>query len=83
MDLLKKLLQFNPKKRLTAEEAIKHKYVRDFVCPEEEIVCDHAIEISLNDNKKLSIRDYREELYQDIVKRKKEERRKWQQKYLQ
>jgi mitogen-activated protein kinase 15 len=37
----------------------------------------------MDDNKKFSIREYREALYSDIVKRKKEQRRKWQAKYLQ
>lgn len=36
----------------------------------------------MDDNKKFSIRQYREALYADIVKRKKEQRKKWQQKYL-
>ena len=36
----------------------------------------------MNDNKKFSIRDYREALYADIAKRKKEQRQKWQAKYL-
>jgi mitogen-activated protein kinase 15 len=40
-------------------------------------------EISMDDNKKFSIREYREALYSDIVKRKKEQRKKWQAKYLQ
>jgi hypothetical protein len=80
--MLKKLLVFNPKHRLTAEEALKHRYVKDFSCPEEEIVCPGPIEISMNDNKKFSIKEYREALYADISKRKKEERKKWQAKYL-
>lgn len=37
----------------------------------------------MDDNKKFSIRQYREALYLDIVKRKKQQRKKWQAKYLQ
>lgn len=37
----------------------------------------------MNDNKKFSIREYREALYNDIVKKKKQQRKKWQAKYLQ
>lgn len=36
----------------------------------------------MNDNKKFSIREYREALYNDIIKKKKEQRKKWQAKYL-
>jgi len=82
LDLLQKLLAFNPKNRLTVEEALKHRYVKDFSCPEEEILCPSSIKIPINDNKKLSIREYREALYNDIAKRKKVERKKWQEKYL-
>ena len=82
IDLLKRLLSFNPNNRLTAEESLKHKYVEQFSSPEEEIVCDSIIKISMNDNKKFSIREYREALYADIAKRKKEQRKKWQAKYL-
>ena len=63
LDLLKKLLAFNPSHRLTAEQALKHKYVKDFSSPEEEISCPNVIQIMMNDNKKFSIRDYREALY--------------------
>ena len=37
----------------------------------------------MDDNKKFSIRQYREALYSDIVKRKRQQRKKWQAKYLQ
>lgn len=30
LDLLKKLLVFNPNQRLTAEEALQHPYMKDF-----------------------------------------------------
>jgi mitogen-activated protein kinase 15 len=72
LDLIKKLLAFNPKNRLTVEQALKHRYVRDFICEEEEIVMTEAIKIPMDDNKKFTIREYREALYADITLRKKE-----------
>ena len=75
IDLLLKLLQFNPKKRLTAEEALEHPYVADFHNPEEEIICDHKIEIPLDDNNKFSREEYRQKLYDVVLKRKIEIRR--------
>ena len=75
IDLLLKLLQFNPKKRLTAEEALEHPYVADFHNPEEEILCDHKIEIPLDDNNKFTREEYRQKLYDVVLKRKIEIRR--------
>lgn len=76
LDLLKNLLQFNPGKRLTAEQALKHPYVAQFHNPEEEPVCTKKIFIPIDDNQKFSIREYRNKLYSDIHKRKKEMRKK-------
>jgi mitogen-activated protein kinase 15 len=56
--------------------------VKEFSSPEEEIVCASPLKITMNDNKKFSIKEYREALYADISKRKKEQRKKWQAKYL-
>ena len=75
IDLLLKLLVFNPKKRLTAEQALEHPYVADFHIPEEEIVCDHKIKIPLDDNNKFTKEEYRQKLYDVILKRKIEIRR--------
>lgn len=82
LDLLKKLLTFNPSQRITAEEALKHKYVEQFASPEEEITCPHAIVIPMDDNTKFSIKDYREAIYADIVKKKKDQRQKLKEKYF-
>lgn len=76
LDLLDKLLQFNPEKRLTAEEALKHPYVAQFQNDDDEPVCKKTINITMDDNHKFSIREYREKLYSDIHKRKKELRKK-------
>jgi mitogen-activated protein kinase 15 len=76
LDLLKSLLQFNPHKRLTAEQALRHPYVSQFHNPEDEPVCAKKINIPIDDNQKFSIREYRNKLYADIHKRKKELRKK-------
>jgi len=76
VDLMKKLLQFNPMKRPTIEMALKHPYVAQFHCDEEEIVCKKAIEIPLDDHK-YTIKDYRERLYMDIRKKRKEQRKEY------
>ena len=75
IDLLLKLLVFNPKKRLTAEEALEHPYVADFHNLEEEIICDHKIDIPLDDNNKFTKEEYRQKLYDVVLKRKIEIRR--------
>ena len=83
IDFQKKTLEFNPKKRITIEEALKHPFVEQFHNPEEEINCDKIIKIPISDSIKLSIKEYQHALYSDIIKKKKEQRKKWQQKYLQ
>ena len=74
MDLLKKLLQFNPSKRLTVEQTLQHPYVAQFHSDEDEPNCKKIIEIPLDDHK-YAIKDYREKLYGDIRRRKKELRK--------
>uniref|UniRef100_A0A7S0RHL1 Mitogen-activated protein kinase n=1 Tax=Pyramimonas obovata TaxID=1411642 RepID=A0A7S0RHL1_9CHLO len=75
-DLLIRLLQFNPNKRINAEEALRHPYVAQFHNPADEPYCEHVITIPINDNTKYSISEYRDKLYSEIVKRKKELRRR-------
>jgi len=72
IDILQHLLTFNPNKRYTAEDALEHPYVGSFHNPEEEYVSDHKIEISIDDNQKRTIEEYRGKLYEDIVRRKQE-----------
>lgn len=76
IDLMKKLLKFNPSDRLTVEEALEHTYVSQFHNLDNEPVCKKIITIPIDDNKKFSIKEYRMKIYSDIHKRKKDLRKK-------
>eukprot|EP01120_Amphizonella_sp_Union-15-10_P017338 TRINITY_DN9600_c0_g1_i1.p1 TRINITY_DN9600_c0_g1~~TRINITY_DN9600_c0_g1_i1.p1 ORF type:complete len:426 (-),score=88.34 TRINITY_DN9600_c0_g1_i1:116-1393(-) len=71
IDLLSKLLKFNPCKRITAEEALNHPYVTQFHNVVNEPVCTKKIYIPIDDNTKYNIADYRNKLYEDILLKKK------------
>jgi serine/threonine protein kinase len=43
LDLLKKMLIFNPKNRITVDDALRHPYLKDFHNPQEEIEYDGVI----------------------------------------
>jgi len=43
IDLLKKMLVFNPKNRISCEEALQHAYLKDLHCPEDEPSFDKEI----------------------------------------
>uniref|UniRef100_A0A8C3E716 Mitogen-activated protein kinase 15 n=1 Tax=Corvus moneduloides TaxID=1196302 RepID=A0A8C3E716_CORMO len=70
LDLLKKLLVFNPDKRLTAEEALRHPYVNRFHCPSREPSLDFDVILPLGDDVQLSVAEYRNKLYEMILEKK-------------
>lgn len=76
LDMVRNLLQFNPGRRLSAEQALRHPYVAQFHNAEDEPVCTRRISIPIDDNQKFSIREYRNKLYSDIHRRKKELRKR-------
>ncbi|CRH03837.1 mitogen-activated protein kinase 1, putative [Plasmodium relictum] len=71
LDLLQKLLQFNPSKRISAENALKHKYVEQFHSIIDEPICKKVITIPINDSTKYKVNFYRNIVYFDIMRRKK------------
>merc|ERR1719443_1215096 len=75
LDLLRLCLQFNPNRRISAKDAVKHPYVVQFHNPEDEFDCDRAIWIPIDDNTKLTVQDYRDRLYNEVLRKKKEQRR--------
>jgi len=77
LDLLRRCLKFNPSKRITAEEALCHPYVAQFHNElEEPVYPTPPIKIALDDNTKFSVGEYRGRLYKEIVRKKKEIRRR-------
>ncbi|KAA6378207.1 MAG: putative Mitogen-activated protein kinase 15 [Streblomastix strix] len=74
LDMLSQLLQFNPNKRPTAEQALEHPFLAQFHNIEEEPVCEKKIVIGLDDNVKMSINTYRDTLYKFIRQQREKSR---------
>ncbi|XP_042319600.1 mitogen-activated protein kinase 15-like isoform X3 [Sceloporus undulatus] len=79
LDLLKRLLVFNPEKRLTAEEALQHPYVQRFHCPAKEPALRSNVILPLDDNVQLSVAEYRNKLYEMILEKKAQRRQRQRQ----
>merc|ERR1719231_1594681 len=75
LDLLRICLNFNPSKRITAKDALRHPYVVQFHNPDDEFDCDRVIRIPVDDNTKLRVQDYRDQIYNEVLRKKKEQRR--------
>jgi len=73
-ELLDKLLQFDPEQRISVEEALRHPYLEELHCEEDEPVCDT---LDVNDfyfeYLKTTKDDLRTLIYQEIVEHYKEE----------
>jgi serine/threonine protein kinase len=63
IDMLRKLLQFNPNKRMTIDQAIEHPFVASFRSVAKEITFKEPFVIDMDDNKRLDIGAYRSKLY--------------------
>lgn len=72
LDLLRQLLQFNPEKRITAEESLQHPFVAQFHNRDAEPVMDRKVNIPIDDDTKFDIDVYRDQLYDDIQRRNQE-----------
>lgn len=68
---------------MDVEEALRHPFLAKFRDEKDEPVLSGPVKIPIDDNMKLTIKDYQEALYNDILKKKKEQRKAWREKYLQ
>ena len=77
LDLLQSCFHFNPDKRPTAEELLRHVFVVEFHNEEEEPVYPGgALRLPIDDNTKLTAAQYRDRLYQEITNRRRDNRKK-------
>lgn len=70
IDLAEKLIVFNPNRRLTAKEALKHPYIEEFVTKEDwkELEQLPTISLPLPDEKLLTAAEYKKNIYEIISK---------------
>ena len=66
LDLLKKMMQYDPKKRIEAKDGLMHPYCAQFHDKETEPEASSKVEIPIHDNKKLTTQKYRDLLYDGI-----------------
>ena len=65
IDLVERLMQYDPRKRMTSAEGLKHNYCAQFHDPESEVTyAQGRVNISVHDNKKLTVSKYRDLLYE-------------------
>ena len=70
IDLVSKLLVFDPTKRLTVHEALEHPYVASFHNEVDELSCERVISLPFDENTRLTLKDYRDKIYNDILRRR-------------
>lgn len=67
-DLLKRMLEFDPLKRITVDEALSHPYLAALYCPEDEPIADpvssYDFDFEIYDLKK---EDYKDLIYEEIM----------------
>ena len=64
LDLLTKLMQFNPTKRMTAEQGLVHAYCAQFHDEKTETRASQPVVIEIDDNDKKTTSFYRDRLYE-------------------
>lgn len=76
IDLMVSLMKFNPNERMSAEQALNHPYVAGFHNPRDEPSAPAPITISLPDDTRYTVSEYREKLYTEIAASKKRTERR-------
>jgi len=67
VDLLEKMLVFNPKKRITVQEALTHPYLGSLHDESVEPAAEHIFEFDFEDDQKLKEDELRDRVYEELV----------------
>ena len=65
-DLIDKMLDLNPKTRITIEEAIKHQYLENLHDPDDEPIFEGEIDFSFENDPNLTLEDVKKLILQEI-----------------
>ena len=66
LDLLEKMLVFDPKKRITAAEALAHSYLSPYHDPSDEPISEKPFDWSFTNNE-LPVESWKVMMYQEIL----------------
>ena len=67
LDLLQACLQFNPNRRITAAEALRHPHLSQFHNPDDEPTAAHVAALPLDDSVVQFTSDYRDQIYASVL----------------
>jgi mitogen-activated protein kinase 15 len=67
VDLVRRLIAWNPAQRPSAEECLAHPYVAQFHSPQKEIVALATVQMALKDGARHSVREYRGQIYREAA----------------
>ena len=71
IDLVRRMLCFNPKKRISVDQVLNHPYIRDFSQKEGSFPTRSLIVLPINDNDKMEVSFYRDSIYHFIKSQEK------------
>ncbi|KAM3147069.1 Protein kinase domain [Paramecium bursaria] len=63
VEFIRQCLDWNPHKRINVEQALRHPLMKEFANTEDEKTLKNIIKVPFNDNKKFSIKDYRDKIH--------------------
>ena len=66
LDLISKMLEFNPDKRPSIQEIMKHPYLKEFYRKEDMLVAEKQVRVPIDDNQRLSLKEYRNLIYEEL-----------------
>lgn len=71
LDLVGKMMEFDPEKRISIEQILAHPYLADFYNKKELIPAESKVKVPIDDNQRLSLKEYRNIIYEEIRKKNK------------